>query len=234
MKRFFSEVAASVIDLFFPRVCPLCGRVLKREESGICFSCLHDLPYIRFRTRDDNPLARVFWGRVPFVGVYAYLLYEKGNKAARLIREIKYHGHKELGFLMGTHFGEYLRTFPAFQEVDVVVPVPLHRRKLRKRGFNQSEWIARGMAERLERPLLTGTLLRKVYNPTQTKRSRYQRWENVQGIFTLRDSSPLAGKHILLVDDVITTGATLEACAIPLLSLAGVRISLAALAMAKG
>ncbi len=229
-----TELFRAVADLFFPRVCPLCGQVLLTGEEGICLSCLSDLPYVRFRDTAEGPLARVFWGRIPFRGVHAFLYYEKGNRASRLVQAIKYHGYKELGRWMGRIYGEHLRSLPPFDKVDLVVPVPLHRRKQRQRGFNQSEWIGKGIAEALQIPLESRNLYRKIYNPSQTRRGRYERWENVEGIFALRDPSLFEGKHILLVDDVITTGATLEACATAVLQAPGSSVSLAALSMARG
>ena len=222
-----------MVDLLFPRVCPLCGNILQEKEEMICLSCLNDLPATGIRDPEDNPAARVFWGRIPFEGVVSFLNYEKGNRASRLIKEIKYHGNKELGYWMGRYFGHRIADVSPFTSADMVVPVPLHKRKLRQRGFNQSEYIGRGIAEILEKPLEPDILYRKIYNPTQTQRSRYQRWENVSGIFAVRENHSLSGKHILLVDDVITTGATLEACATAILSAADARISIVSLALAR-
>ena len=221
-----------VADQVFPRVCPLCGNILQDKEKWICLQCLGDLPGTGFRDPEDNPAARIFWGRIPFSGVISFLYYEKGNKTSRLIREIKYRGNKELGYEMGQYFGRRITGMWPFAGVDLVVPVPLHRRKKRMRGFNQSEWVARGFADALGKPLDHTNLYRKIFNPTQTRKNRYQRWENVEGIFGLRDPSLFSGKHLLLVDDVITTGATLEACSSAILSLAGARISIASLALA--
>ncbi len=199
----------------------------------ICLQCLSDLPTTGIRDPEDNPAARVFWGRIPFDGVISFLAYEKGNKASSLIKEIKYHGNKELGYAMGRYFGRYIADLSPFSSVDMVVPVPLHKRKKRQRGFNQSEYIGRGIAEILDSPLVENNLYRRIYNPTQTRKSRYQRWENVSGIFAIRDVPVFSGKHILLVDDVITTGATLEACATAILSVAEARISIVSLALAR-
>ena len=222
-----------VADLVFPRICPLCGNILQDQEQKICLRCLYDLPLTGIRDPEDNPAARIFWGRVPFAGVVSFLYYEKDNKTSRLIREIKYRGDKELGYEMGRYFGRQLSVFQSFRDVDIVVPVPLHKRKQRIRGYNQSEYIGRGLAEMLNKPLDGRNLYRKIYNPTQTRKSRLQRWENVEGIFGVRDPAAFDGKHLLLVDDVITTGATLEACSSAILSVAAVRISIVSLALAR-
>jgi ComF family protein len=165
--------------------------------------------------------------------VLSFLNYEKDNSVSRLIREIKYRGDKALGYEMGQYFGRELEKHLLFRDVDLVVPVPLHRRKKRMRGFNQSEYIARGLADILKIPLDSRTLYRKVYNPTQTRKSRQERWENVEGIFAVRNASVFSGRHLLLVDDVITTGATLEACASAILSATEARISIVSLALAR-
>lgn len=220
-------------DQVFPRVCPLCGNILKNDEEYICLACLNDLPLTGIRDPQDNPAARLFWGRVPFHGVVSFLNYEKKNKTSRLIREIKYRGNRELGYEMGKFFGRKLAEQQFFPDADLVVPVPLHRRKRRIRGFNQSEHIAMGIADVLNKPLDTRTLYRRIYNPTQTRKNRYQRWENVKGIFAVRDPLAFSGKHILLIDDVITTGATLEACATAILSVTDARISIISLALAQ-
>jgi len=220
------------IDLLFPRVCPLCGNVLLENEKKICSHCLMHLPETRFINLQDNPVARVFWGRVPFVAATSFLYFEKGNMAQKLIHSIKYHNNKELGYEMGKYFGVWLNKYSEISDVDIVFPVPLHKRKLKIRGFNQSEWIGRGIAESIGKPLEEKNLFRSVYNPTQTKKSRYARWKNVEGIFALHNPEKLSGKHILLIDDVITTGSTIEACANAILHSTDVEISIASIAFA--
>ena len=174
-------------------------------------------------------MQKIFWGRVPIENITAYFFYEKESSYGRILHQIKYHGQKELGFKIGRMFGSELAK-SVFQDVDTLIPVPLHHKKERKRGFNQSEIIAKGMATSLGKPVNTGVLRRRVENPTQTAMSRYERWENVEGIFYLSNPECIANQHILLVDDVLTTGATLEACAIPLLEAEGVMVSIAVLA----
>ncbi len=222
-----------ITDQLFPRICPLCGNILQRGEENICIRCLHDLPHTVFRDPAENPAARIFWGRIPFEGVISLLNYEKGNKASLLIKEIKYHGNKALGFEMGLYLGRMISDLAPFTDTDVIVPVPLHKRKIRQRGFNQSEYLARGIARVLDKPLETGALYRKIYNPTQTRKNRVQRWENVSGIFAVREPAVFSGRHLLLVDDVITTGATLEACTAAILSVTDARISMVSLALAR-
>lgn len=219
-------------DLVFPRVCPLCHQVLSENEKIICSRCMADLPETHFKNMQDNPVARIFWGRIPFLAATSYLFFEKENKAQKLIHEIKYRSNKELGYATGLIYGHLLRAFPIFRQVDMVVPVPLHKRKQKIRGFNQSEWISRGIAESLNKPVDTKTLYRQIYNPSQTKKNRYNRWKNVEGIFALHNPENFSGKHLLLVDDVITTGSTIEACATVILKAPETSISITSLAFA--
>lgn len=218
--------------MVFPRVCPLCGNVLVENEKMICSRCLTDLPQTHFRNMQDNPVARMFWGRVPFSAATSYLFFEKGNKARKMIHEIKYHDNKELGYEAGQLTGHYLLSTEAFMDIDIIVPVPLHKRKHKIRGYNQSEWIGKGVSEVLTKPIDCDNLYRKVFNPSQTRQNRYSRWKNVEGIFDLRDPGRFAGKHLLLLDDVITTGSTIEACSLALRKAPGARISIVSLAFA--
>ena len=216
------------LDLFFPRFCPACGKHMLRNEKVLCSECLLHLPKTDYHHNPDNPVAQALWGRVKIEQATAWYLFEKGSRYQKLIHEIKYRGKKELGKELGFMFGEDLLETD-FQLVDYIVPVPLHKRKERKRGYNQSEWIAQGIAEILCKPLVTDILYRKFHNPSQTHKTRVERWENVSGIFALHDQKPFRNKHILLVDDVFTTGATMEACAEAVLKAGGSKISLAVL-----
>lgn len=218
-------------DLVFPQSCASCGAPMVINEKYICTQCLLELPKTNFHNHKNNPVAQSLWGRVNIENATAYYFFEKGSKFRNLIHNIKYKGQKELGLGLGKLFGQELRN-TKFNLVDEIIPVPLHSRKKRKRGFNQSEWIAKGLAESLGKRLNTKQLYREVANPTQTNKSRYERWENVEGIFNLKDPEALKGKHILLVDDVLTTGSTIEACAQPILKIEGTQISLAVLAYA--
>ena len=218
-------------DLVFPRSCAACGVSMVMNEKFICTQCLLELPKTNFHKHKNNPVAQSFWGRVNIEDATAYYFFEKGSKFKNLIHNIKYKGQKELGLGLGKIFGQELK-HTKFGLVDEIIPVPLHYRKKRQRGFNQSERIAKGLAESLCKPLNTKQLYRAKANPTQTNKSRYERWENVEGIFKLKDPESLKGKHILLVDDVLTTGSTIEACAHPILEIEGTQISLAVLAYA--
>jgi ComF family protein len=220
------------LDLIFPETCAACGEVLIKNERIICLSCNHHLPRTYFHLDQNNPVSVVFWGRVRIENATAYYYFNKASRFRHLIHELKYKGRQDIGIELGRIFGYDIMSYGGFRHVDLVLPVPLHRKKHKKRGFNQSECIACGIAEALRKPLNTSSVIRSVNSSTQTRKSRYERWLNVDGIFNVIDPLSLTGKHILLVDDVITTGATLESCALEILKVEGTKVSVAVLAMA--
>lgn len=228
MKRFFEDFAG----LLYPPLCITCNRRLVTQEKFICLHCLYDLPRTHFHSDEENKIAQLFWGRVHVDHATSWLFFRKGSHYQTLIHYLKYKGLKEIGEEMGKLFGDELRNTP-FQESDVVVPVPLHPRKLRQRGYNQSEWIARGIASSLNKSLMVNNLTRDVFTNTQTRKNRFERWQNVEGIFNVRDPSAVVQKHILVVDDVITTGSTLEAAVDVLLHAGAGKVSVATLACAE-
>ncbi|MDX2443468.1 MAG: ComF family protein [Bacteroidales bacterium] len=219
------------VDLFYPRTCPSCGVSLMHGEKLMCTDCLIHLPKSNYHRFAENPVAKVFWGRTKIEMASALYVFEKGSKYQKLIHKMKYKGHKDIGIELGKMFGEDLSN-TSFKFIDTIIPVPLHPRKLRKRGFNQAELIARGLGESLEKPVDSNNLYRKVANPTQTKKNRIERWENVSGIFDVKSPGEIENKHILLVDDVLTTGSTLEACASAFTNIPGIKVSIVVLAYA--
>jgi ComF family protein len=231
--KFLVSVWDDLLCLFFPNLCAGCGRPLLRGEHVICTLCIFHLPKTYFHQDSDNVLNKVFWGRVGLEGVAAYLYFQKGGTVQHLLHQLKYKGNKDIGIRIGKLYGLELIQADIFREVEAIVPVPLHPRKLRKRGYNQSLMFAEGLASVMKKDLETRSLYRKEFSQTQTRKSRYSRWENVEDIFAVRHPSRIAGKHLLLVDDVITTGATTEACAQALLQVPGVRVSVAAIAFAS-
>ena len=220
-----------LLNLFYPKLCAACGTPLLQQEKYVCTQCLYYLPKTNYHYTDENPVEKVFWGRAEINAATAYYFFEKESRFAKIIHQLKYRGNKEIGIEMGKIFGAELKESSRFNEVDLIIPVPLHWKKLKKRGYNQSEYIASGIAESMGIPIDTKTLYRAVETETQTRKSRYERWENVENIFRLRSVDKIAGKHILLIDDVITTGATLESCATTLLKENNTKVSLATLAM---
>ncbi len=231
MNRLY-KVFSDFTGLIFPRLCAACGTNLYYNERVICTGCLCDLPLTHITDPENNMVAELFWGRVPVKYSASYFYYMRDSKYQNIIHHLKYQGRQHIGLEFGRIFGSELMKTP-LSSPDVIVPVPLHPKKQRKRGFNQSEIIARGMAESMGKEIIAGALERTRYTNSQTNRSRYERWENVEGIFRARKPHLLEGKHILLVDDVVTTGSTLEACASEILKLQGTTVSVAALAVAK-
>lgn len=219
-------------NLFYPRVCAACGNNLVRQETLVCMKCLYDLPKTHYSLQKDNPVCRLFWGRTPIENATSYYFYNKGTKFQKLIHNLKYKGQKEIGYELGKYLGAELKSSPLYASVDVLVPVPLHPKREKERGYNQSDWIVKGMAECMNIPISKGNLYRKVATKTQTKKSRIERWDNVENIFALKNPELFINKHILLVDDVITTGSTFEACANTLLTAENVKVSIAAVASA--
>ena len=223
---------SDLLELFFPSICVTCGNRLVKQEKFVCLDCWLDLPVTNFHFEPENKVAQLFWGRVQVENATAWFHFRKGSNYQQLIHCIKYKGMKEMGLECGKRLGFSIAESEGFKQVDVIVPVPLHPKKLRKRGYNQSEWIARGISEALQKPVEADNLYRKIHTTTQTKKTRLERWKNVEGIFEIKNSELFAGKHILLVDDVATTGATLEACTVPLLKCDDTRVSIATLAYA--
>ncbi len=227
------NLADDLFCLFFPNLCLGCGQPLTRGEEAICTLCHFHLPKTWFHNDPDNPLNKVFWGRVQLEAVASYLYFQKGGTVQHLLHQLKYKDRPEIGFRLGKWYGMELRQADIFREAELVVPVPLHPRKFRKRGYNQSEVFAEGLAEKMGIRLETRSLYRTLDSQTQTRKTRFDRWENVESIFAISQPERISGKHILLVDDVLTTGATLEASATALLGVPGVRVSVATIAYAS-
>ncbi len=202
-----------LLELFFPPLCPCCNIKLTQEEKHICLSCLYTLPYTNHLNENNNKLEDFFAGRIPFTRIASLLYFTKGGSTQKIVHEFKYHNNPELALFVGRLCGKKISEHPLSHTIDIIVPIPLHKKRLRKRGYNQSLMIAKGIAEIIDRPIDTNNLIRKINNPSQTKNSRFERWKNTEGIFEIKDSTIYENKHILLIDDVITTGSTLEVCA---------------------
>ncbi|MBP1677048.1 MAG: phosphoribosyltransferase [Bacteroidetes bacterium] len=222
----------NMLNLFFPDLCVICNDNLVSGEEHICKKCLNDIPRTNYHRVKDNPIEKKFWGKVTIYRGTSFYFFTKGSPYQKVLHELKYKNNKEIGLTLGKYAAADLLDSTDFRTVDVVIPVPLHQRKLAQRGYNQSEWIARGLCMLLQCSLDQTTLIRKKHNPTQTKKSVYERYENTEGVFELTETSGLENKHVLLVDDVLTTGSTLEAAAKELLQIRGIRVSIFTLAVA--
>lgn len=232
MRNYLKQYLQGLISIVYPYTCAACGNVLYFNEEVLCFKCFADLPRTGFHADPENEVARLFWGRVPFINATSFIFFDKKSRYKQILHELKYKGQQHIGIVMGRLFGLELEG-TSFAEADLIHPVPLHYSKYRKRGYNQSELIARGISEVLGIPVETGLLLRTSKTGTQTRKSRYERWVNVRDTFCVQKPAVLMNKHVLLIDDVITTGSTIEACANALLAVTGVSLSIASLAYAK-
>ncbi len=220
------------ISLLFPRLCYGCGNHLLRNEKIICTECYVLIPRTNYHLSLENPVEQLFWGRCPVERAAAFSFYTKGSRIRKLIHSLKYNGIKEIGTELGKIYGITLASSEFMKGIELIIPVPLHPSRKRERGFNQSDLISEGISAVTSLPVDTSSLIRKIVTGSQTKRSRYERWTNVEGIFSVADPATLRGKHILVVDDVITTGSTMEACVNEILKVEGTRVSVAALAFA--
>jgi len=220
------------LSMIFPRVCNACGNTLFKGEDIICTFCMYHLPKTGFYFRPDNPVAKAFWGRVRVNAASAYYYFNKGNRVQHLIHKLKYKGGTDVGVKIGRLYGVELAKSPLYQHIQTVVPVPLHHSRVMKRGYNQSDFIARGVADSLGIHVENNLLLRSHQTETQTKKKRFHRFENMKSVFEINPSGKCTAKNFLLIDDVITTGSTLASCAEELLRIPGATVSIGALAYA--
>ena len=220
------------ISLIFPKICAGCGNSLWKDENVICRFCEYHLPKTNFHSDPDNPVSRLFWGRADIECATAFFYFNKGNNVQRMVHQLKYKGRKDIGIWLGAQYGMLLREAASFNTIEAIIPVPLHKKKYMQRGFNQSEQFAIGLAGSMNIPVDTRLLIRIKDTETQTRKSRFSRYQNVREIFTTRNPDSWRGMHLMLVDDVITTGATLESCVLALSEIPGVRISIACIATA--
>lgn len=198
------------VSLFYPRVCLSCDRSLNSVEEYICLPCRLSLPLTNYHKNRENPIAQKLRYTCNVNHAFAYLKYYRKGIAQKILRELKYNGNSEVGTLVGKWFGEELSIAGMDSTFDIIIPIPLHPLKLKRRGYNQSEKITEGLAEALRIEHLPNLLKRTVYTQTQTQKGMSERWTSTEQIFELGDSNDLSEKHILILDDVITTGATVE------------------------
>lgn len=220
------------MSLIYPKSCEACGELLFEHEKLICNRCVISLPKWQNHATAFGQLKSLLNGRIPCEELNALYVFEKAGRVQRLLHAIKYEAQKELAQHLGEIMMQDSHHQTAFKNIDVIMPIPLHASKLKKRGYNQSEWFAKGVSIQTTKPLVLNYLLRNIKTDTQTKKRKYQRWENVEGVFEIKNESELISKHILLVDDVITTGATLEGAWMALKEIANVKISVASIAFA--
>ncbi len=235
LQKSFQFVKQSVDDLlylFFPEACVCCGTSLLNQEKILCTTCRFKLPKTNYHKWESNPMEKHFWGRVNFEMAIAYLYFGKETRVQELLHHLKYKGRDDVGTYIGELYGSDLKRDCAVDTIDFIIPVPLHPSRERFRGYNQAYMIGKGISEATGIPIRKDFLYRGVASTTQTKKTRFERWKNVEEIFYTEKTGQWKGKHLLLVDDVMTTGSTLEACSRVLLNNADVKLSAATIAVA--
>jgi ComF family protein len=228
----YKELKNSLLHILFPHVCDGCGSDLIDEESCLCLKCIAEMPETNFHLHANNPVEKIFWGRLPITHATAQYYFTKESLMQRLMHQLKYKGNKELGKQLGRLVGYELRKTNRFNTVDFLVPLPLFPAKEKRRGYNQATVLCEGIAEVMNAEIAKDVIVRTQYTETQTRKGRIERWQNIEGKFELVNPEKIRNKKILLVDDVITTGATLEACAHEVLKVSSI-LSIATLCLAS-
>lgn len=212
------EALKNLLDLIYPRTCASCKQALRDTDAPVCISCILDLPIILSDVIQQTKIRQKFDGKVNINDAKSYLLFQKGNVAQKLIYALKYNNNKNIGLWLGKRVGFELVKLSKQDKIDFIVPVPLHPAKEKQRGYNQAEIISKGLSEVLDIPVEAGILRKIKHNTSQTKKDRFERYLNTTNIFEVVDKSKLAGKSVYLIDDVLTTGSTLEAAAYELIT----------------
>ena len=227
-------LAADFMGLIFPRLCLACQQPLMKGETHLCTGCRAELPYTDFHRLppEQNPLGRRFWGKLPLRHALSYLRFVRHGRVQHLLHQFKYQGQRDVGGILGQLYGAELREAGLAADFDLIVPVPLHPRKLARRGYNQAAAFATGLSEGLAVPASVAALRRTANTQSQTRKSRAQRWQNVATVFEVENPAAIIGRRVLIVDDVLTTGATLEACGAALLAAGAAEVSIATIACA--
>jgi ComF family protein len=232
--KWISPIKDAFSHFLFPHVCEGCGTDSIDSHQLLCIQCHSLLPQTFFHLHPHNPVEKLFWGRLPLRQATAQYYYTKESLMQRLLQQVKYKGNKELGIYLGTVMGKSLLESGRFGEAEALVPLPLFPSKEKARGFNQAGVICEGIATVLNIPVFSKAVARNQYTESQTTKNRVERWQNMEGRFEVMDTKGLEGKHVLLVDDVITTGATLEACGRALLQIKNTGLSVATLCFSSG
>ncbi len=226
------EIKDSFLHLLFPHICTGCGSDILNEQTVLCMRCIDAMPETNFEIHPNNPVEKIFWGRLPLAGATAQFYFTKESLMQHLMHQFKYKGNKDLGLQLGRMMGEQIQESGRFA-ADALIPLPLFPAKEKRRGYNQAMVLCEGMAEAMQIPVLDKVIIRPQHTETQTKKGRIERWKNMEGKFILAKPDAIRNKHLLLVDDVVTTGATFEACGNELIQADNVRLSVASLCVSS-
>ena len=227
------QIFTDILHIFYPNICLNCDTVLTSNENMLCTTCLYDLPLTNYLKNNQDNVKKIFYGRIAVEQATALLHYHKKGITQELIHKLKYKGNQEIGTFFGDWQGVAMKKSDLFNDVDIIIPVPLHKNRLKKRGYNQVTKYGERLAFHLNKPFIPNVLVRKSFNKTQTKKSRFDRIKNVKELFYLTDKTIFENKHILLIDDIITTGATLESCANELFKTKNIKLSIAVIAITE-
>ena len=226
-------ILRDIFNLFYPNLCVNCKNQLHPQENILCIQCNYELPFIKIVNYNNNVITDVFFGKATIQKAYSFLYYRKKGIVQQIIHQLKYHNREDVGVFLGSWFGNILKEKNVFNDIHFIVPVPLHHKKLKVRGYNQVSKFAQSLSETLSIPYINNLLIRNHFTNTQTKKNRLYRFANMSGAFQLTNNSLLENKHILLVDDIITTGATLYACSKELNKTKNINISIVTIAFTE-
>jgi ComF family protein len=227
------KIISSTLHLFYPHLCNGCNSDVLNNDSLLCFECINNLPHTQYAKFENNPIEKIFWGRLPIQAAFSEFYFDKESLIQHLIHQLKYKNNQQIGVFLGEMMGNSISNSSLYKNIDALIPLPLFPDKERKRGYNQAKVICDGISNTTNIPVLNNIVVRQRFTETQTRKHRTERWQNVAESFALNNPKALEGKHILLIDDVITTGATLEACGNAILQIPNTKLSIATLALAS-
>ena len=226
------SLLSDVMHLFYPHICIGCASDLLYEDNLLCIKCINTLPHTNYAQHANNQVEKMFWGRIPLAAAHSQFYFAKASMIQELMHQLKYKNNQNIGIYLGEMMGVSLLNSNRFKDIDALVPLPMYRDKQHKRGYNQAAVICKGMSLAMNVPIINNNVCRQYATETQTRKSRVERWENVAESFVIKNAHALSGKHLLLVDDVLTTGATLEAAGNAIFKVSDVKLSIATLAFA--
>lgn len=230
MSNLLKTYFQSFSQLFFPKICVACSESLTQQEETICLLCQNKLPFTNFYALENNPLQKKFWGRIELQKIDSFLFFEKDSTTQHLLHQLKYANRQDVGTMLGSLLGEKYATNNTIVPFNCIVSVPLHQKKLKRRGYNQCDTFAQKLSEEWHIPYFKNALKRNTDTKSQTGKSRTERWDNVAEIFSVIEPEKLRNKHVLLIDDVLTTGATVEACGMKILEMEDTKLSVLTMA----